>query len=217
MHAYIRRALGSSIGITSLLVASTILAPTTPTGRLSAQTGPDRSNTRGAFFSFRSGAAGVGFKNDRDGTGLGLGLRLGYGFSERFTGYIGFEGATISDGDGFEGVPVGEDYTMVFIDIGGRFHFGLDARWVPFAEASATVTGLGFHDADGREVGYGGPSGSIGVGLLYFAKPTLAIEAGGSFTAGNLSDREIDGVKSDVDLGVAAVRMHLGVSWYPFR
>ncbi len=207
----------SSISRSALVLSAALVASMALPEAGHAQSTPDPSNTTGLFVGLRTGGTGVAFDNDRDGDGGGLGLRLGYGFSELFTGYIGIDGATISNGDGFEGLPADEDYTLVLMELGGRFNFRQKSRWAPFAEGSFTVIGLGFDDEAGAEVGYGGYSGSVGGGLSFFASPTLALEGGAAFTAGHLTDREIAGVKSTIDLGVAAVRLHLGLSWYPMR
>lgn len=181
-----------------------------------AQTAPDPSNTQGLFLNARAGGYGVGYEGDRDGTGTGFGLRVGYGFSERLTAFFGFEGGSISEGDGFEGVPDGDDYGMLFLDLGARLHFRRDARLVPFLEVGGSVVGLWFDTADDDEAQYGGLGVSLGAGLLYFVSPRLALEGATLFSAGSLMEREIAGVGDDVDIGVAGIRMQVGVSYYPF-
>lgn len=206
MTAYVQRS----------LLALTLAAPLLASGLLAAQS-PGPATTQGFNLGLRTAGIGVAFKGGRDGTGGGLGLRLGYGFNERFSAFVGFDGGSISEGDGFVGLPDGDDYGAVVLELGGRMHFRTQARWVPFAEAAVAVIGLGFDDDDGREVGYGGPSGSVGAGVLFHATRVMAIEAGAAFTAGELQSREIDGVEDDVDIGASAVRIHIGISLYPFR
>lgn len=182
-----------------------------------AQTGLDPSNSRGLFVGARTGGYGVAYEGDRDGEGAGWGLRLGYGFSDLFTGYVGVEGASISEGDGFEGLPEGDSYGLVYFDLGGRFHFRRDHRWVPFLEASGSVVGLYFDTSDDQEDQYGGASFTAGAGLLYFATPHLALEGAASMTAGSLMERELAGSSQDIDdIGMAGVRLSLGVAYYPF-
>lgn len=196
----------------ALALAASVLAP----GLLAAQS-PAPATTEGFSLGLRTAGTGFAFEGGRDGTGGGLGLRLGYGFNERFSAFVGIDGGNVSDGDGFVGLPDGEDYGTVVLELGGRLHFRTQARWVPFAEASLSVIGLAFDDDEGREVGYGGPGGSVGAGVLFHATRTMALEAGASFTAGELWDREVGGVKDEVDIGAKAVRIHLGISFYPFR
>lgn len=181
-----------------------------------AQTGLDPSNTRGLFVGARTVGHGVAYEGDRDGGGGGVGLRLGYGFSDLFTGYVGIDGATISEGDGFERLPEGDSYGLVYIDLGGRFHFRRDHRWVPFLEASGSIVGLAFDTSEDQEDQYGGAAFTAGAGLLYFATPNLALEGAASMTAGSLMERELAGTAEDIDIGVAGVRLHLGVAYYPF-
>lgn len=196
----------------ALALAASVLAP----GLLTAQP-PAPATTQGFNLGLRTAGAGFAFEGGREGTGGGLGLRLGYGFNDRFSAFVGIDGGNVSDGDGFVGLPDGDDYGTVVLELGGRMHFRTQARWVPFAEASLSVIGLAFDDDEGREVGYGGPGGSLGAGVLFHATRTMALEAGASFTAGELWDREVGGIKDDVDIGAKAVRIHLGISLYPFR
>ncbi|MEK9499982.1 hypothetical protein WI372_03160 [Gemmatimonadota bacterium DH-20] len=203
-----------STNIQRTLLASTLAAALLAPATLAAQP-PDPSITRGLHLSLRTGGMGIGFEDDRDATGGGLGLRIGYGFTDRFTAYLGLDGSEMSDSD-FEGVPADEDFGAAVVELGGRFHFRTTERWVPFAEASLSLIGVAFDDDEGREVGYGGPAGSVGAGLLFFASPTVAIEAGGAFTAGELQHREVNGVDTDVGIATSAVRIHIGVSLYPF-
>ena len=183
----------------------------------SAQVADDPSNTRGLSLGLHTGGYGVAYEGDRDGSGGGLGFQIGYGFSDRFTGYLGFDAASISEGDGFEGLRTGDDYTFIFMDLGGRFHFRPDSRWVPFLDVAGTVVGLGFDNMEGQETTLGGASLSLGAGLLYYVSPTLALEGGASFSGGSLMEREIAGSTTDVDVKVAGVRMQVGVSYRPFR
>lgn len=195
------------------LIMTAIAAPAS----VHAQTAGDPSNTRGLSLGLHTGGYGVAYKGDREGSGGGLGFQIGYGFSDRFTGYLGFDAASISQGDGFEGLEAGDDYTFIFMDLGGRFHFRPDSRWVPFLDVAGTVVGLGFDNMEGQETTFGGASLSLGAGLLYYVSPTLALEGGASFSGGSLMQREIAGSTTDVDMGVAGVRMQVGVSYRPFR
>ena len=196
----------------ALALAASVLAP----GILAAQS-PAPATTQGFNLGLRTAGTGFAFEGGRDGTGGGLGLRLGYGFNDRFSAFVGIDGGNVSDGDGFVGLPDGDDYGTVVLELGGRLHFRTQARWVPFAEASLSVIGLAFDDDEGREVGYGGPVGSVGAGVLFHATRIMALEAGASFTAGELWDREIGWIKDEVDIGAKAVRIQLGISLYPFR
>lgn len=207
------RARTSCTTVRLAILLATLTLPTV----VGAQAGADASHTEGLYLSARTGGYSIAYKGDVEGTGGGFGVRAGYGFSELFTVYVGMGGASISEGDGFEGLPTGDSYGLLLIDAGGRFHFRRESRWVPFLEAEANIVGVWFDDADDAEVQYGGASASLGGGMLYFLSPTIAAEGAASFTAGSLMEREIAGSTDDVDIGLAGVRLHLGVSLYPFR
>ena len=202
--------------IRHLAIALSIVA--TSTTALRAQSvATDPSNTRGLFVSLHSGGIGMAYQGDRDGTGATGGLRLGYGFTERITGYLGLEAGRISEGDGFEGLPTGDRYGILLMDLGARFHFRRAARLVPFVDAAGTVPVLWFDNAADEEVTHTGPAASLGGGALWFASPRVALEAGASFTAGRLTERRIEGAKDDVRIGTSGVRVQVGVTLYPFR
>lgn len=175
------------------------------------------SNTSGWFFAASGGGYGVAYEGDREGSGAGGGLGIGFGFSERFSVYLSVEAASISEGDGFDGLANGDDYALVFVNLGGRFHFRRDTRWVPFAEVAGTAVGLAYDNVDGEEVRYGGPSVSVGGGLLYYVSPRVALEGAASFTVGSLQERQVAGATGDVAIGVAGARLRVGVSYHPFR
>ena len=200
--------------IAGLLYFAAAVTPSVAAAQAGAE---DPSNTRGFFLNLRSGGYGVSFEGDRDGTGTGLGARLGYGLSERVTLFAGFEGGMITEGDGFPGLPDGDDHGLLYMDLGTRVHFRTQGRLVPFAEGSLNVVGLWFDDSQNDEVLYGGLSASLGGGLLWFVTPSVALETSALFGAGELMEAEIGGVTQDADIGVAGVRLQVGLSLYPNR
>lgn len=200
-----------------LLCMATLAAPSVAATQQGDTGAEDPSNTRGFFLNLHSGGYGVGFEGERDGTGMGFGARMGYGLSERLTLFAGMEGGTISDGDGFRGLPDGDDYGLLYLDLGARAHFRTWARLVPFVEGSLNVVGLWFDDTEGAEATYGGASASLGGGLLWFVTPSVALETSALFNAGELMEAEIGGVDQDADIGVAGVRLQVGISLYPNR
>ena len=177
----------------------------------------DPSNTQGFFLHLRGGGYGVGFEGDRDGTGSGFGVRMGYGISERVTLFGGMEAGEIANGDGFEGLPQGDGYGLLYLDVGARFHFRTAARLVPFIEAGANVLGVWFDDEQNEEALYGGLSASLGGGILYFVTPQVGLEGSALFNAGALMTSEIGGVERDEDIALAGVRLQVGLSVYPNR
>jgi hypothetical protein len=206
-----------SLFISGLLCISAMASPSVASAQADGSSALDPSNTQGFFLNLRAGGYGVGFEGDRDGTGGGFGARLGYGLSERWTLFAGFEGGRISDGDGFEGLPDGDDYGLLYVDAGARFHFRTESRLVPFIEGSVNVAGVWFDDTQDDQATYGGAAASLGGGLLWFVTPTVALETSALFGAGALMDAEIGGVDQDVDISMAGVRLQVGISVYPNR
>lgn len=187
---------------------------------------PDRAvaqsdaNTRGLFLNVRTGGHGVAFENDDEGTGHGGGLRLGYGISDRFTMYLGIEAAGMKGELAFEEFAAGDEFNVAFIELGGRYHFRPQERLVPFADASLAIMGVAYEKdqtTNGSDVTYGGLGGSFGGGVMYFVTPKFAVEGAASFVPGNLWDRSVGSQDNSVDIGMASVRMTVGVSFYPFR
>jgi hypothetical protein len=217
MHASrpIRRPSRGAHRLAGFLLLTTLAAPAAAAAQTDAPGAGDPSHTRGLFLHLRTGGYGIAFHDDRDGTGTGGGVRIGYGLSERVTLFAGFEGGTISEGDGFEGLPEDDDYGLLHLDVGARVHFRTNQRLVPFLEGGFDVVGVWFDDTQDREATYGGASAALGGGLLWFASPRVALETSALFNAGALMEAEIGGVDQDADLGLAGVRLQVGVSYYP--
>ena len=79
--------------------------------------------TSGFFVHARTSGHGMAFDGPGDAEGVGLGLRAGYGVSDRFTLYLGVEGAGLDGGRGFEGLGDDEKYGVLYIKLGSGFHF----------------------------------------------------------------------------------------------
>ncbi len=179
-----------------------------------------QSHTSGLFLHARTGGHGMAFDGPADAEGGGLGLRVGYGFSDRFTVYLGVEGAGFDGGRGFEGLGEDEEYGAVYVELGSRYHFRRGKRLVPYADAALAVVGLGYNGTGpfaGEDVTYGGAGLSMGGGVLYFFTPKIALDSGIAFTPGSLREQSIDGTRNDVNIGMAGARIHVGISFYPFR
>lgn len=208
----------SSTRILGFALASLAVVPALAAAQSAPEpTGFDPSNTRGFFLNVRSGGYGVGFEGDRDGTGGGFGVRMGYGISDRTTLFAGAEGGNISRGDGFQGLRQGDDYGLLYLDLGARFHFRMDTRLVPFLEASVNVLGVWFDNELNQDATYGGAGATLGGGLLYFVTPQVALEGAALLGGGSLMTSDIGGVERDESIGLAGVRIQVGVSVYPNR
>ena len=142
------------------------------------------------------------------------------GFSNRFTIYLGFEGASLDGGQGFEGLADDDEYDLAFVEFGGRYHFRPAHRLMPYADVALAVLGLGY-DSSGSsqrdDVTYGGAGISMGGGLLCFVSPRIALDAGMAFTPGALMERNAGSHAEDVDVKLTGARIHVGISVYPFR
>lgn len=207
-------ALGFPVHLLSRLALILLLAAVP----LSARAQSAASNTDGLFLHVRAGGHGVAFEDAGDDTGATLGLRAGYGVSDRVTLYFGLEGADLDGGSRLPGLDTDETSGLVYAELGGRFHFRPGHRLVPYADVAVAVIGAGSEArAYGGDVGYGGAGLSLGGGALYFLSPTVALEGGASFTPGSLMERDLGGADEDIGVGVAGVRMHVGLTFYPFR
>ena len=176
--------------------------------------------TSGFFVHARTSGHGMAFDGPGDAEGVGLGLRAGYGVSDRFTLYLGVEGAGLDGGRGFEGLGDDEKYGAVYIELGSRFHFRPGQRLEPYADVALAVVGLGYDGTGsdaGKDVTYGGAGVSLGAGLLYFLSPKFALDTGLAFTPGSLMEREVGRNSEDVDIALTGARIHVGLSVYPFR
>jgi len=181
----------------------------------------DLSHTHGLFVHVRTGGHGIDYDGDIEGAeGLGLGLRVGYGFTDRFTAYLGFEGAGLSGSQGFEGLGSDEEYGLAYVELGSRFHFRPGRTLVPYADAAVSVIGLGYDGSgpyDGNDVSYGGMGFSLGGGMLYFVSQRVALDGGVAFTPGSLMEQYVAGGTEDVDIKLTGVRIHVGLTFYPFH
>lgn len=179
------------------------------------------SHTDGLFLHARTGGHGIAYEDGiDDADGGGLGLRVGYGFNDRFTLYLGVEGAGLTGSRGFDGLGSDEEYGIAYVELGSRFHFRPGRKLVPYADAAISVIGLGYDGTggyDGNDVTYGGAGVSLGGGVLYFLSPTLALDGGLAFTPGSLLEQHVGGQTEDVDIKLTGARIHVGLTFYPFR
>ena len=176
--------------------------------------------TSGLFLHARTSGHGMAFDGPGDAEGLGLGLRAGYGVSDRFTLYLGVEGAGLDGGSGFEGLGADEKYGVLYIELGSRLHFRSGHQLKPYADVALAVVGLGYDGVEsyaGNDVTYGGAGVSLGAGLLYFLSPKFALDTGLAFMPGSLMEREVGRNNEDVDIALTSARIHVGLSVYPFR
>ncbi|MEM8556231.1 MAG: outer membrane beta-barrel protein [Bacteroidota bacterium] len=193
-----------------------LIAPASAFAQFDAPARPAYSNTDGLFLHLRSGGHGIAFNDAGDDSGGSIGLRVGYGLSRRVTLYLGFEGGSLGGESRLPGMEAIDDSGLAYLELGGRYHFRPGHRFVPYADAALFVMGAGA-DLPGDDVTYAGAGLSAGAGALYFVTPRVALEGGATFSGGRLFERELDGRDDDIEIGMAGVRMHVGVTFYPFR
>ncbi len=155
-------------------------------------------------------------------SGGGFGLRAGYGFSDRFTGYLAFDVAAIEPEEGAE-LLENESYGLGLLDLGVRANFPAGRTIVPYAEAALTAQAAVF-DFEGTDdnINVTGGGLTVGGGAQFFVSRTLAIDLGLDLTFGEFTDARIDGEDSDIDLDIEdtsslITRVGLGLSFYPSR
>lgn len=165
---------------------------------------------------FGSGLSNAVESDPRE-TGGGGGLALGYGFGRGFAAFAQIEGNGVS-GNG------GGSYTQAYLDLGVRYAFGDGQRaLVPYALGALTgqMAELPNVNLGGvvTDVTYTGAAFTLGGGALYFFSPGLALDGGLAFSLGSYSSVEAAGTStSNFDaLSSNAVRVQLGVSWFPGR
>jgi hypothetical protein len=200
------------LGVPSVAFAQTDVVPPSAT--------ENTYETSGLFLHVRTSGHGMAFDGPGDAEGIGLGLRAGYGVSDRFTLYLGVEGAGLDGGGGFEGLGGDEEYGVLYIELGSRVHFRSEQQLKPYGDVALAVVGLGYDGVEsyaGNDVTYGGAGVSLGTGLLYFLSPKFALDTGLAFTPGSLMERKVGRIREDVDIALTSARLHVGVSVYPFR
>jgi hypothetical protein len=178
-----------------------------------------RSSTSKFFLTGGLNGSALKF-DDSDVTesGSGATLGIGYGFSQRWAGFIEATGANIQSDDG--------DYTLAHFDIGARFHFANRARaWIPFLEGAFSGRAAMQEDVTICDVGcttgdltMSGTAMSFGGGVMFYPSPKLALTASLKWSVGEFSDVTFDNVTvSGFEADATSSRFGLGLVWFPQR
>ena len=151
--------------------------------------------------------------------GGGIGLRVGYGFTPMFAVYLGADLARQDSGvEDIDG-----NFGLAHLEIGGRASFPLAGqRVMPYVTAAVGGRAVGAEvedeDGDTFDMSLSGKMLSLGGGVQYFVSPKLAIDGGLTVGFGKFGSYEEDGDDEDIDAdNTTAIRMRVGVSWYPVR
>jgi hypothetical protein len=192
------------LGLMSLLLLA--LAPVD----LHAQS----STTRGFNLGFHLQGASLTVEGGDASNAGGAGLHVGYGINRRFTLFASLDGAEF---DVEDAESVAGTWTMGHFDLGTRFHFANSlSRWVPFLEAAvgARVVSLDATDGDGS-VSFSGPAFTLGGGVAFYIKETLALDLDLNFTSGEFTDVHVGGVTvSGFDVDATSTRFGVGLLFW---
>ena len=192
------------------LLAGTLLSP--------ARTTAQESTTRGFVLGAHlSGASLTPEDGDRSSAGGG-GIYLGYGFNRTVQLFLQIDGAEFD----VEDAEVEGTWTMGHGDLGVRFHFANSLRsWVPYLQVALSARGVSVDDAliagnPETDVGFYGGAFSIGGGIMFYFKETLAADlqlmgSGGRFERVRIDNVTIDGLEFDA----SSARLNLGIAWWP--
>lgn len=174
-----------------------------------------KSNTRGFMANVHYARTTLKTEGSKEtDTGNGGGFRLGWGFSPKFTGYLGFDIAQlIIQSPGVDG-----DYGLGQFDLGVAYNFASSSRaLVPYLELGLSSRAIAFTSIAG-DFTQGGTAFNVGGGINYFFSRSAALQVGLNFTSGDFDDGELDGVKQpDTGGSAAGGRLMIGFTWYPMK
>lgn len=174
------------------------------------------SDTEGFFIEGHFQGHGLTVEDSDADSGGGLGVKVGYGFTPLFTLYLGIDGASMDVSNGEGQNVVASEYTLVYVDLGGRINLRAGPNSVvPYLDGS--LSGIGsVYDTAAGEATFSGAGVSIGGGVQYFFSPQFAFNGGLDLTFGSYDELELAGQTESVDLGITGARINIGFSWYPF-
>lgn len=179
------------------------------------------SNTTGFFFQAQLGASSYGGEafdglDDESVSGGGIGIGLGYGVSRVVTLFANYDFTGLSN-DQLDAANL--DLYGGMFDIGVRINFrGERSQLVPYLDLALSGAAV----LDENQDGFGGSGLTLGGGVQYFVSETFALRGGLELSGGKYSYLVIDGDQVDLPDGVEKsdfgnARLHLGLSYYPFR
>jgi len=175
------------------------------------------SGTEGLFLEAHLQGHGVTVEDDDTDNGRGFGVKVGYGFTPLITAYLGIDGASMDVGDPGTRSLAANEYSLVYVDLGGRLNFRSGQNSVvPYLDAS--LSGIAStYSTSGGDVTFSGSGASVGAGLQYFVSRQFALNGGLDLTFGSYDEVEAGSQTESVDLGFTGARIDVAVSWYPFQ
>jgi hypothetical protein len=183
--------------------------------------------TLGFMFGIHSIAApGVNISGeDIDGTfstgfGAGAGVMLGYGFNERFSGFVSLDVAKQRTGEDVH--PEGT-FGLGHIELGVRANVPMAnmENTLPYVSASVGRFAVGAHieeeDTDeDYDTSLSGAMVALGAGFQHFFSPSMALDAGVAMSFGKFGTWTEDGDTEDLDVNRStALRFRVGLTCRP--
>lgn len=184
------------------------------------RTDPDARRSSSERFWIGAGVEGNGLLSTEGGfnsateSGTGAGVELGYGFTRRVSLYGTISAARM------DSLDFGGTYALSHVDVGARWHLGSgQGRVMPFLQAALAGRAIAadFYSRSGTySVTASGAGVSVGGGLNAHFTPALAFSAAATWTVGNFSRYEVDGVQVPGDaVSATSARVHIGLVWFP--
>lgn len=169
-----------------------------------------RSQTSGFMVGANLNASSLGgWEQGGSDSGGGVGLRIGYGIS-RLVIFAGLDAGTMTGGmqDAEYGLGLGE--------AGARYSLGRNSRPLrPYVQATALAL-VAIEGEGVNEVTTGGSGFSVGAGIEYFVRRSLAVDFGLSRSRGSFSTVESRGMlETGHDIDYQTTRVTLGLNWRP--
>jgi opacity protein-like surface antigen len=177
------------------------------------------STTRGLTLGLHLSGASLVVEGEDRNEGGGLGLRVGYGLSRIVTLFLQVDGAQVEvpSSDALQG-----EWSMGHVELGARFHFASTLRrWVPYLQAALAGRVVGVEDAVLNEepvedVSFNGGGFSVGGGLSFYLRETLALDLHLMWTGGEFTEIEVGNQSvSGLDIDAQSTRLNLGLAWWP--
>lgn len=202
----------------TLALAATMAATfsTTAAAQLGAPA-PQRSSIAGLNLGvFLNGSAIEMAESNTTESGGGGSVHLGYGVSENASVFLRVNTATIRSSD----IPGGGSYTMAHADIGVRYSFlGSSSVVRPFVQGAFNGRAVMIDEGIAGTLDARGRGLSAGAGLEYFFSPTVAVEAGFSYSVGRFDEGRLNGGDwvdfEGEGLRATSARVDLGISLHP--
>ncbi|NND31851.1 MAG: outer membrane beta-barrel protein [Saprospiraceae bacterium] len=201
-----------------LCLASTVYATCIFAQDIRSSTTGFSFGLHGKFTDWTSTSNFVGSLDEDDPNGIGIGARIAYGLNESFSFYFGYAHANYAQNEDWD------QYTHQLLHLGLRVNFGATLKSLrPYLQA-----GVGQHTMKIDPIIFGndfstlyalkmnGIGGEAGIGLQYFATPSLAIDIGVFGRFGNFSGITLNGVNFDPETSTdfRFLGLEVGVTYF---